>query len=207
MLFCVCGKSCTGKDTLCELLLADEALRLHRLTLHTTRPIRAGEADGKAYHFVTAEQMEDLGRERGFVERREYLTVHGAWVYATLRGGALDEPGALICVATPAALRSYIRTFGGARVCPLYVETPDKERLLRAVERESRADAPSYGEVCRRYLADEADFSPQALADCGIKKRYLHADTDVCAREMREAIRATVASLRPRHGRSYRPET
>ena len=39
------GKSATGKDHIYEQLAHDEQLHLKRITMYTTRPMRAGEAD------------------------------------------------------------------------------------------------------------------------------------------------------------------
>ena len=46
------GKSATGKDHIYEQLAHDEQLHLKRITMYTTRPMRAGEAEGVEYHFV-----------------------------------------------------------------------------------------------------------------------------------------------------------
>ena len=40
----------------------------------------------------------------------------------------------------------------------------DRTRLLRCIDRESRQERPDYAEVCRRFLADQADFSQERLA-------------------------------------------
>ena len=46
-IFYIMGKSASGKDKIYSLLGANEKLGLNRLVLYTTRPIRAGEEDGK----------------------------------------------------------------------------------------------------------------------------------------------------------------
>ena len=56
------GKSAAGKDTIfqkIQKLLTD----LRTVVIYTTRPIREGEEDGVAYHFVTEERMRELERE------------------------------------------------------------------------------------------------------------------------------------------------
>ena len=59
-IFCIMGKSATGKDTIYKALLAREDLGLRRIVSCTTRPIRAGEADGVEYHFCTEEERDRL---------------------------------------------------------------------------------------------------------------------------------------------------
>ena len=51
-LFCVMGKSASGKDSLFKRLAADPQLGLHTVVPYTTRPIRQGETDGVEYHFT-----------------------------------------------------------------------------------------------------------------------------------------------------------
>ena len=45
-IFCMMGKSSSGKDTLYKLILENEKLQLSNIVPYTTRPIRAGEQDG-----------------------------------------------------------------------------------------------------------------------------------------------------------------
>lgn len=40
----------------------------------------------------------------------------------------------------------------------IYVEVEDGVRLKRALQRERLQQQPAYGEVCRRFLADEEAF-------------------------------------------------
>ena len=48
-IFYIMGKSASGKDRIYSLLAAHKELNLKTLILYTTRPIRAGEQDGKNY--------------------------------------------------------------------------------------------------------------------------------------------------------------
>ena len=67
---------------------------------------------------------------------------------------------------------------------PVYIEVPDGIRLLRAVKREENQKKPNYREVCRRYLADEKDFSEENLERLGITKRYQNTDMEMCLEEI-----------------------
>ena len=40
-----------------------------------------------------------------------------------------------------------------------------------------------FAEVCRRYLADEQDFSEEVLSGLGITKRFENIDFDACVQE------------------------
>ena len=76
-IFCLMGKSGTGKDTIYRELLSDGALPFERLVPCTTRPIRAGEQDGREYHFYSVEEFRALERDGKVIESRCYETVHG----------------------------------------------------------------------------------------------------------------------------------
>ena len=67
---------------------------------------------------------------------------------------------------------------------PVYIEVPDGIRLLRAVKREENQKKPNYREVCRRYLADEKDFSEENLERLGVTKRYQNTDMEICVEEI-----------------------
>lgn len=64
-LFCMMGKSASGKDTIYKALTEDDTLGLHTVIPYTTRPIREGEAEGENYYFVdekTYGRMADEGK-------------------------------------------------------------------------------------------------------------------------------------------------
>ena len=56
----------------------------------------------------------------------------------------------------------------------------DGLRLSRALERERRQQNPKYAELCRRYLADEKDFSEENLSELSIAGRYQYVDLETC---------------------------
>ena len=63
---------------------------------------------------------------------------------------------------------------GFAAVKEFNIEVEDGERLKRALEREMRQEIPRYAELCRRFLADTADYSEENLAELGITRKYLN---------------------------------
>ena len=68
----------------------------------------------------------------------------------------------------------------------------DRDRLLRAIKREGKEAVPDYREVCRRYLADEEDFSEDIISECGIKRRFRNDDIDRCTDEIAVYISESV---------------
>ena len=79
--FCIVGKSSSGKDTIYKKLLINPTLQLKRIVLYTTRPIRAGEQEGVEYYFIKEEIMERLQNDGKIIECRSYNTVYGIWYY------------------------------------------------------------------------------------------------------------------------------
>ena len=55
---------------------------------------------------------------------------------------------------------------------------------FRALERERRQQTPKYAEMCRRFLADEEDFSEDNIYAAGIRKRYINDDVKRCFAEI-----------------------
>jgi len=73
ILFVVSAPSGAGKTTLCD-RLASELPNLAFSVSHTTRNPRAGEENGREYHFATAEAFDGMVKDGAFVEWAE---VHG----------------------------------------------------------------------------------------------------------------------------------
>ena len=189
-LFCIMGKSASGKDTIYKRLIQDETLGLKTIVSYTTRPMREGEQDGVEYHFVSEEKLAELKAEGKVIECRDYDTVHGIWSYFTVDDGQVDFSGDQDSVII-GTLESYakIRIFYGKdHVVPIYVNVEDGERLSRALNREKQQEQPKYQELCRRFLADAKDFSEEKLRECEIEKIYENIDMDVCLNEIRNDI-------------------
>ena len=71
---------------------------------------------------------------------------------------------------------------------PLYIHVDDGVRLQRALDRERQQDTPKYAEMCRRFLADEADFARENIDRCQITRAYENDDLTRCYNEIKETI-------------------
>lgn len=188
-LFCVMGKSASGKDSLFKRLAADPRLGLRTVVPYTTRPIRQGETDGVEYHFTDEDGFLVLKNAGKIIEDRAYHTVHGLWRYFTADDGQMDfSRGNYIVIGTLEAYRQMLDFFGPQVMFPVYVEVEDGERLARALARERSQTAPKYAEMCRRFLADQEDFSEDKIRDCYITKRYANIELEQCFREIKNDI-------------------
>ena len=174
-IYCLMGKSASGKDTIYNRLLAMEELKLRRVVPYTTRPMRSGETDGETYFFCTQDQVKAFEKAGKIIELRAYDTVYGVWKYFTADDGqiCLTESDYLM-IGTLEAYEQIRNYFGTEKVRPIYVEVDDGLRLQRALDRERTQEQPKYAEMCRRFLADEQDFSEENLKKAGIEKRFLN---------------------------------
>lgn len=171
-IYCLMGKSASGKDTVYRALLTEAGLSLKEIVLYTTRPIRSGETDGVTYHFCTEEDARALLDAGKVIEMRTYQTVHGPWSYFTVDDGQFDlEASDYLLIGTLESFEKIRSYFGPEQVAGIYIYTDDGERLSRALAREKKQAAPKYAELCRRYLADEQDFSDEKLEAAGIDIR------------------------------------
>ena len=179
------GKSATGKDTLYKEILKRRP-KLRTVTMYTTRPIREGETDGVEYFFTDREELERQLASGKVIESRTYQTIAGPWTYYTVDDGqfnAADDESCLM-IGTLESYDKMCTYFEAGKMVPVYIEVPDGIRLLRAVKREENQKKPNYREVCRRYLADEKDFSEENLERLGITKRYQNTDMEMCVEEI-----------------------
>lgn len=190
-IFCIMGKSATGKDTIYKSLLQNSELKLNRIVSYTTRPIREGEEDGIEYHFTDVEIMHQLEEQGKIIECRAYDTIHGIWYYYMVKDSQIDlTNNNYLIIGT---LESYMKIrdyFGKNKVVPIYIELDDGERLTRALEREKTQSEPKYEEMCRRFLADCQDFSCEKLTEAGIKKFYVNNDLEKCLQEIKQDMLA-----------------
>lgn len=188
-IFYLMGKSSSGKDTIYNQLIQKESLRLKKIVLYTTRPRRSGETNGIQYYFVDDAEAIRLQQAGKVIEMRSYNTVYGEWKYFTVCDDQIDLlNNDYLIIGT---IESYLHTkeyFGSDRVVPVMIELDDGIRLQRALDREKSEPHPRYEEMCRRFLADSIDFSPDKKREAGITREFYNKDLGQCLREIEEYI-------------------
>ena len=113
-LFVIMGKSASGKDTLYRLIM-ERHPELRPVVPYTTRPIRAGEKEGREYHFVTDETLHRMEKENRVVECRCYETVKGLWNYFTADDGQINLEEANSCLISTLEGYMGIRNYYGVQ--------------------------------------------------------------------------------------------
>ncbi len=184
----IMGKSSTGKDTIFKELIRKNTFNFKTIVSYTTRPIREGEKDGQEYFFTDEAGFNKLKDEGKVIEDRCYNTIHGPWRYFTVDDGQINDRDNYITIGT---LESYVKIceyYGNNRIIPVLVELDDGVRLQRALNREKKQDKPKYEEMCRRFLADSADFSEEKIQSAKIKRRFYNNELNVCLQEIEDYI-------------------
>ena len=193
-IFCLMGKSASGKDTIFRRLLENKELALKTLVPYTTRPIRDGEKNGREYFFTDIEGLNALRDAGKVIEERVYQTWHGPWHYFTVNDGQIHlESGNYLQIGTLEAYVSIRDYFGEETVVPLFIDLDDGERLQRALDREKAQEKPKYEEMCRRFLGDAEDFREEKIAAAGIGRRFYNNDLEECLDELTGFIVSNIA--------------
>ena len=186
-IFMIMGPSSSGKDTIYK-KIKELYPELKEIILYTNRPIRENEIDGVNYNFVSLDKIKEMEENNEILEKREYNTVHGLWVYATAKTNIDLESNNYIGINTLEGYKA-LREYYKEDIIPLYIYVEDGIRLTRALEREKLEDEPKYAEMCRRYLADSKDFSPYNLIDNDIYDLYDNSkDIDTCIKQISNKI-------------------
>ena len=184
-IFYIMGKSSSGKDSIYRQLEADQELGLRRLVIYTTRPIRDGEENGREYFFVDENKLKEFRRNGKLIEARTYQTVYGPWTYFTADDGQVSVGNdSYLGIGTLDSFVKMKKYYGEDAVCPVYIQVEDGERLSRALKREREQANPKYEEMCRRFIADQSDFSEENILRAGIWKRFQNIDLETCVQEI-----------------------
>ncbi len=193
-IFLLMGKSTSGKDTIYKNLITDEELDLKKIVPYTTRPMRDGETDGVQYFFKDEDGYIQLKEGGRIIEERTYHTNYGEWRYFTADDGQIDlASGNYLVIGTLESYCYFRDYFGEENVVPVLIDVDARIRLERAMHREEMQEFPRYDEMCRRFLADEEDFSPDKLKSAGIKEVFHNNEAlEDCIRNIREYILAHI---------------
>ena len=144
------GKAGAGKDSIQKATCELHPLMFHPIVSCTTRPAREGEIEGVNYHFISLNEFTRKVLNGDMLEATEFRD----WFYGTTLD-SLSKDKVNIGVFNPAGVEALLQD-SRLDVVVFEVNAPDKQRLMRYLNRE---EVPDCAEMCRRYFTDEKDFS------------------------------------------------
>lgn len=136
------GRAASGKDHLRKTL---EARGFKYAVSYTTRPPREGEADGKDYFFITAEEATRMIEDGDFYEWVEF----NGWIYGTSNKQFYEDD---VFIMTPTGV-SHINEEGRKNSFIIFLDIAEAIRRERMLSRNMPGDS-----VERRLEADRLDF-------------------------------------------------
>lgn len=163
-LIILCGKAGAGKDYLLQKVYKLHHNDLNLIISDTTRPPRLpNEQNGVSYNFLTPEEF----KKRKHIETSSFNN----WLYGipidSLRKDKINigvlNLNSIIQIQHDKSIDLKI----------FYITAKDKTRIIRQINREIN---PSITEICRRFLADEMDFSDIKSLQCTELKNDNTAD-------------------------------
>ena len=152
-IFAIVGKACAGKDTIVKELAKSKNISI--ATSFTTRPKREGETDGIEYNFITKECFLQKILNKEVVEFTSYTVANGEVWYYGLTKEELERDDYILVIVNPAGVKTLKEKYGD-KIDTIYITADDKTRLRRYLDRDT---SNNVAECCRRFLADEKDFS------------------------------------------------
>lgn len=143
------GKSGAGKDTIKKRMCCNHS-EIKEIISCTTRSPREYERNGIDYYFLSHYDFERRVRNKDIIDAVYFKK----WLYGTSIQ-ELDKNKINVGVFSIAGIKQLLID-ERIEVLPVLIEVPGKERLKRSLRREHNPDCR---EICRRFLADERDFS------------------------------------------------
>ena len=144
------GKAGVGKDSIQKVTCELHPLMFHPIVSCTTRPAREGEIEGVDYHYITLNEFTRKVLNGDMLEATEFRD----WFYGTTLE-SLSKDKINIGVFNPVGVEALLED-SRLDVTVFEVVAPDKQRLMRYLNREENPDC---AEMCRRYFTDEKDFA------------------------------------------------
>lgn len=148
VLILLCGKSCSGKDTIQKELIK---MGMNTVVSYTTRPPRKGEVDGTTYHFITKNEFLEKEKQGFFAETTSFIVANGdTWYYGSAVQDLTDDK---VAIVNPKGLRQ-IKNIKSLNPIAFYIMA-DEETIWNRLKQ--RGDDSVEAE--RRLNEDDKDFA------------------------------------------------
>ena len=152
MLYVIMGGSNTGKDTIVNKLKNEYGYEV--CVSDTTRPMRENEVDKISYNFITIKQFTQNLTDDKLIEHRIYKSATGLWYYS-LSKDSVDTTKVQLVILDANGYKETINKLGEENVTGIYIYANEREKIMRALNREpNREDIKFYEELYRRMLDD-----------------------------------------------------
>ena len=161
------GKAGSGKDTILRALVNKFPDRYNEIVSCTTRPPREGEQEGINYYFLTVDQFTEKVLNGDMLEATEFNNWHYGTALSSLSTDKIN-----VGVFNPEGIRCLMED-NFVDLTIYYVQTSNKERLIRQLNREEN---PDIQEIIRRFSTDEQDFKDLEDIDYQIIKNQDMSD-------------------------------
>lgn len=166
------GEAGSGKDFLLHQVQAAHP-EYHTIISVTTRPLRSNETPGQDYHFVDKDTFFEMCDNGDMLE----FTSFNGWYYGTALQ-SIDVERVNIGVFNPAGV-DHLLLNNNVDVQVFYVRAPERERLLRQLQRDENVNVK---EVLRRFQTDLKDFSDLNFHYTNINNSSLSSVSESVAR-------------------------
>lgn len=156
MLIIICGKLCSGKDTIVKRLINKG---FKKVVTYTTRPMKRGEVDGIDYHYISKEDFEGKIKEGFFLEYRTRTDSSGKILYyGSAKQDILkirDDQKKVIILSPTGVDKMYeLKREGSVKFRVIYLKCNDTTIKIRAKRRGDKKQ-----ETLKRIESDSIDFS------------------------------------------------
>lgn len=143
----IVGKTASGKSTIVDKLVSLYGFK--KIITYTSRPLRKGEKEGNAYHFISTEEFKGKIENSFFAEWKTYKTVEGIWYYGTALEDLENADDNSIIILTPQGYRDVCEKLEKKPICiyiyannstikkRLFTRGDDKEEAVRRLEHDN----------------------------------------------------------------------
>ena len=153
-LFCVVGKSCSGKSTILHEVLSK--IEIPVLLSCTTRPPRENEVQGVDYNFVTFSKFDEDYKNENVLEYDCFRidSLKQTWIYYTKKSDLLLPNTSQIKIVSPTGLAQLMSNKElRDNIVSIYIDADDKIRQKRYLSRCISPDSMN-----DRFTRDEKAF-------------------------------------------------
>ncbi|KAJ3287328.1 guanylate kinase [Rhizoclosmatium globosum] len=186
----VCGPSGAGKSTLLKRIFAEYPDKFGFSVSHTTRKPRAGEVDGKDYHFVTKEHIVKEIAEGKFIESAQFSGNYYGTSYAAIQDVIKNNKSPILDIDMQGVktLQSQLAK-GEAKLNPkplfVFLAPPSVEELEKRLAGRGTENAES---LAARLNAAKAELAWGLSSNNGIDHVIVNDDVDVAYNKLKKVL-------------------